>query len=55
MNSLTNTANVHLQIWRPTMNPNTFILVWDKRVKVVLTYSTGALYVVSSQPYITQF
>ena len=53
MNSLANTANLHLQIWRPTVDPNTFTLVWDKRVKVVLSYSTGALYVVSFQLHLT--
>jgi hypothetical protein len=41
------TANIHLQIWRPTIVSLQYTLVWDLRVSVSLSYSLGALYTVS--------
>lgn len=41
------TANIHLQIWRPTVVSLQYTLVWDLRVSVSLAYPLGALYTVS--------
>ena len=44
-------AQIRLQIWRPKSTNNyMYLLVWETRVTVSLTFNGGALYMVSEIP-----